>query len=451
MKFRDYQAIYKKKTGLSKRLYLRSKQVFAGGINHNIRYFSPYPFYVQKAIKNSLFDVDGNVLTDYWMGHWALILGHSHPAVVSTLSKQVRSGVLFGTANALSVDLAEAIQRLIPKAELMRFSSTGSEATMYAVRLARASTGKRVIAKVIGGWHGFNTTLLQSVNYPFEYEESLGLIQEEEQFVESLPFNDLGRSLKILESIKDDLAGIIVEPVLGAGGCVPATREYLVGLQEFARKNSSIFILDEIVTGFRLSIHGAMSIYNLDPDLFTLGKIIGGGMPVGLVCGRKEIMSLADPVLRDQKYKRCSIGGGTFSANPATMSAGLATLKHLKNHRQTLYTRINDLGTQARKRISDIFRDSKFTVKVSGTGSLFMPHFLGTRASESKISVDNALSVAASNQELLVRYHMLLMVHYNIFFLPGKMGCFSEAHTAGDLERLIEATESIVSSDLLIR
>ena len=213
----DYQVVYQRKTGLSKKFYTRSKRVFAGGINHNIRYFSPYPFYVRRAIKNSLFDVDGNRFTDYWMGHWALILGHSHPAVLSALIRQAKSGVLFGTANAVSVDLAEAIQRLMPRAELMRFSSTGSEATMYAVRLARAATGKRVIAKVIGGWHGFNSTLLQTVNFPFEYEESLGMVQEEEHFLESLPFNDLDRSLKILESRKDDLAGIIIEPVLGVG------------------------------------------------------------------------------------------------------------------------------------------------------------------------------------------------------------------------------------------
>ena len=175
------------KTRLSKKIYSRAQHVFAGGINHNIRFFSPYPFFVQKALKNYLVDVDGNKYTDYWMGHWALILGHSHQAVSSVYSRQAKSGILFGTANTLSVQLAETIQKLMPRAELMRFSSTGSEATMYSVRLARAATGKRVIAKAIGGWHGFNTTLLQTVNYPFEFDESLGLIPEEEQFVESIP------------------------------------------------------------------------------------------------------------------------------------------------------------------------------------------------------------------------------------------------------------------------
>lgn len=448
MKFEEYLAAYQRKTRLSKKLYTRSQHVFAGGINHNIRFFSPYPFFVQKAIKNCLFDVDGNKYTDYWMGHWALILGHSHPAVSSVSSRQAKSGILFGTANTLSVQLAETIQKLMPRAELMRFSSTGSEATMYSVRLARAATGKRVIAKVIGGWHGFNTTLLQTVNYPFEYDESLGLIQEEEQFVESIPFNDLDRSLKILETRKDDLAGIIIEPVLGAGGCIPATRDYLIGLQEFAKKNSSLFILDEIVTGFRISIHGAMSEYNLEPDLFTLGKIIGGGMPVGLVCGSKEIMSLAEPILRDQKYKRCSIGGGTFSANPATMSAGLSTLNYLKSNKQTIYTKLNSLGDQLRKRLTRLFNDSKINVKVTGMGSLFMPHFLGRR-DNNKDKVDNALDVATANQKLLHMYHISLMARHNIFFLPGKMGCFSDAHNTNDLERLISATEAIVESGVL--
>ena len=448
MKFEEYQVAYQRKTRLSKKLYTRSQHVFAGGINHNIRFFSPYPFFVQKAIKNCLFDVDGNKYTDYWMGHWALILGHSHPAVSSVSSRQAKSGILFGTANTLSVQLAETIQKLMPRAELMRFSSTGSEATMYSVRLARAATGKRVIAKVIGGWHGFNTTLLQTVNYPFEYDESLGLIQEEEQFVESIPFNDLDRSLKILETRKDDLAGIIIEPVLGAGGCIPATRDYLIGLQEFAKKNSSLFILDEIVTGFRISIHGAMSEYNLEPDLFTLGKIIGGGMPVGLVCGSKEIMSLAEPILRDQKYKRCSIGGGTFSANPATMSAGLSTLNYLKSNKQTIYTKLNSLGEQLRKRLTRLFNDSKINVKVTGMGSLFMPHFLGRR-DNNKDKVDNALDVATANQKLLHMYHISLMARHNIFFLPGKMGCFSDAHNTNDLERLISATEAIVESGVL--
>jgi glutamate-1-semialdehyde 2,1-aminomutase len=447
MKFKDYQTLYESKTRSSKKIYARSLKVFPGGINHNIRFFEPYPFFVSKAKRNFLFDADGNRYTDYWMGHWALVLGHSHPSVITAVSKQIKSGTLYGTVNNISVELAEAIQKLMPKAELIRFSSTGSEATMYAIRVARAKTGKRVIVKAIGGWHGFNTSLLQTVNYPFEFDESLGILYEEGNFVESIPFNDLDRSLKVLESIKDDLAGIIIEPILGAGGCIPAARQYLLGLQEFAKKNGSLFILDEIVTGFRISIHGAMNVYRLDPDLFTLGKIVGGGMPVGVVCGKKDVMSIVDPIRMKQKYKRCSIGGGTFSANPVTMSAGLATIKYLKTNKESLYNKLNKLGSEARKRISKIFYDAKINVELTGKGSLFLTHFLNGNVTK----IDNAAAVAMSNRKLLNRYHIALLAKHDIFFLPGKMGCFSEAHNDNDLGELVSATESIVNTGMLSR
>src|SRR5581483_126890 len=159
---------YEGKRRRSAKLYSRARELFPGGISHNIRFFEPYPFFVKRARGKSLVDVDGNTYTDYWMGHWALILGHSPAIVASRLALQAKNGTLFGTTNELSIELAELIQRFMPSAELMRFSSTGSEATMYAVRLARAKTGRRVIAKAIGGWHGFNGSLMQSVNYPFE-------------------------------------------------------------------------------------------------------------------------------------------------------------------------------------------------------------------------------------------------------------------------------------------
>src|SRR3990170_4813258 len=166
---------YKKNTKHSNLLYKKSIRFFPGGISHNIRFFTPYPFFVKRALGRYLVDVDGNTYTDYWMGHWALILGHSPKNVSLALYKQVKNGTLYGTVNTISIELAETIQKLMPKAEKMRFATTGSEATMYAVRLARAKTGRRVIAKAIGGWHGFNTTLMQTVNYPFEAEEGPGL------------------------------------------------------------------------------------------------------------------------------------------------------------------------------------------------------------------------------------------------------------------------------------
>jgi glutamate-1-semialdehyde 2,1-aminomutase len=438
---RDYVKNYERKTTRSKRLYSRSAKVFPGGISHNIRYFEPYPFFVNAAKGRQLRDVDGNRYTDYWMGHWALILGHSPRPVAGALAAQMRNGTLYGTVNDASVELAETIQKMMPRAEMMRFSTTGSEATMYAVRLARAKTGRRVIAKAIGGWHGFNTTLMQTVNYPFEAEEGPGLVQDEGQYVESISFNNLEASLKVLETIKDDLACVIIEPVLGGAGCIPPAEGYLQGLQEFAKKNGSLFILDEIVTGFRLSLHGAMSTYKLEPDLFTLGKICGGGMPIGIVCGNKEIMSLADPVSIRDKEARCAIGGGTFSANPVTMAAGLATLNFLKKNKG-VYAKIDRLGGMARKGLAKIFADAKIPCQVTGLGSIFLTHF-------GKETVQDASDVATSDRGLLARYHLALMADHGIFFLPTKMGAFSYAHDESDVRRLLAATEKIVQSGLL--
>src|SRR4026209_1197448 len=234
MQFSKVQRSYKNRTHKSKKLYDRSLKVFPGGVNHNIRFFEPYPFFTKAAKGKYLYDVDGNKYTDFWMGHWALILGHSPEPVVKALSEQIENGTLYGTTNNISVELAEVIQKLMPRAESMRFSNTGREATMYAVRMARAKTGKRVIAKVMGGWHGFNTTLMQTVNHPFEVLEGPGIIEDDGQFVESIPCNDLDRSLKVLESIKDDLACIIIEPILGTAGCIVPEDRYLQGLQQFA-------------------------------------------------------------------------------------------------------------------------------------------------------------------------------------------------------------------------
>jgi len=436
---------YENKTQTSKKLFEKANNVFAGGINHNIRYYKPYPFFSKRAKGKNLYDVDDNEYTDYWMGHWSLLLGHSPPPVVRALSQQLRNGTLYGTANNISLELGELIQRLMPGAENLRFSSTGSEATMYAVRLARAKSQKRVIAKIIGGWHGFNTTLLQTVNYPFHKLEGVGLIAEEEQFVESLPFNDLELSIKILESVIEDLACIILEPILAGAGCITPDVGYLKGLQEFARKNDIILILDEIVTGFRLSIGGAARKFDLTPDLFTLGKIVGGGMPIGIVCGKKEIMSLADPVFIKENDARCNIGGGTYSCNPMTMAAGLATIKYIDKNKDEIYNKINDLGAKARAGLAKIFSEAKIDVQVTGEGSLFLTHFLNNKVR----SIRNSADAALSDRDLLYRYHMGLIALHQIFFLPSKMGAISSVHTNTDIARLLDATRSLVDSGRL--
>ncbi len=437
--------LYKKKTHNSRKFYNDSVKIFPGGISHNIRFFRPYPFFVNKATNKHLIDVDGNRYVDYWMGHWALILGHSPKVVVKKLDRQIRKGTLSGTANHISIKLGETIKKSIPISELLRFCTTGSEATMYAIRIARAVTKKRIICKTIGGWHGFNTDLMHSVNYPFEIDEGVGMTGREGDFVESIPFNDLDRSIRLLESVKDDLACIIIEPLLGGGGCIPAHINFLKGLEEYCKRNDILFILDEIVTGFRLNFGSVSSLYHLNPDMITLGKIVGGGLPIGVVCGKKEIMKVANPVENRNKEQLCYIGGGTFSSNPLTMTAGYATLDYISKNRQTVYNKINKLGDIARNGLKKLFSDYGLKTEVTGIGSLFLTHFLSNKVSE----ITNANDVALSDNDTLTKYHFSLMAKYGIFFLPHKMGAISIVHDVKDIQSLINATEKIIESDIL--
>ena len=433
-----YVKLYESKTMKSRSLFVQSKKRFPGGVSHNIRFFEPYPFFTQRAHRKHLHDIDNNQYTDYWMGHWSMILGHAPSVVVNALKQKVPEGTIFGTVNELSIRLADTISKVMPNAELMRFASTGSEATMHTIRLARAYTGKRVVAKIEGGWHGFNTSLLKSVSSPFDEGEGKGLLEEEMKYVISLPFNKLEESIKILDSVKDDLACIIVEPLIGGSGCIPAERNYLHGLQEIARKLNALFILDEIVTGFRLSLGGAQRLFSLDPDLFTLGKIAGGGMPIGIVCGKREIMEISNPIGKEKK-ERCSIGGGTFSSNPISMAAGLATLVHIIGKENVIYENIGKMGEYARQGIDKVMNENNVRVKTTGMGSLFLTHFLTDKISD----INNAVDVANCNKNLQKIYHLALTAKYGIFFLPHKLGAISIEHNKNDIEKLIDASEEL--------
>ena len=412
-------------------MFAKSSKLHVNGVSHNIRFYEPYPFVVKSSAGKNLVDVDNHKYTDYWMGHWSLILGHGPKNVKESLKKQIEKSWMYGTVNEQTVKLSELISKAVPVAEKIRYVTSGTEATMYAVRLARSVTGKKIIAKIDGGWHGYTSDLLKSVNWPFTESESSGVINEEK--IISIPYNDLEKSLKILKYHSKNLAGVIIEPVLGGGGCIPATKEYLKGIQEFVHKNKSLFILDEIVTGFRFRYGCLYPTMKLDPDIVTLGKIVGGGMSIGVMCGKKEIMEYADTTGK-KKSERSYVGGGTFSANPASMTSGYATLKHLKT-RKSIYSEINLLGEFARKELNKIF-DGR--VAITGKGSLFMTHFLKGNITE----VTNSGQAAKCDSQLLQKYHFKMIAQDGIFFLPGKLGAISHAHTKEDIKKMVLASEN---------
>ena len=425
---------YKKKTPTSAKLFAKSAKLHVNGISHNIRFFKPYPFVTRSSQGKFLADVDGNKFTDYWMGHWSLILGHANNTVKIKVEQQLSKGWMHGTLNEPTINLSEIIQKAVPVAEKIRYVTSGTEATMYAIRLARSATGKKTIAKIDGGWHGYTSDLLKTVNWPFTKSESSGLVDE--KHIVSIPYNDLTKSIKILNTVKNDLAGVIVEPVLGGGGCIAARPEYLKGLQEFVHKNNSLLILDEIVTGFRFRYGCLYPTMKIKPDIVTLGKIVGGGFPIGVICGYNKIMNYAD-TSKFEKEQRAYVGGGTFSANPISMTAGFQTLTKLKNSK-SIYEKINQMGHDARIKLAKTF-DGK--VIVTGIGSLFMTHFKSNGISE----ILNSQDAAQCDAKMLSRYHFKMITDDDIFFLPGKLGAISNAHTNSDIKKMIQATQEFVS------
>ena len=427
--------LYKKNTIKSSRLFKKSKKFHVNGVHHNIRFFEPYPFVTKSSNGKFLVDVDSNKYVDYWMGHWSLILGHSPKNVLHDAKTQLDNGWMHGTLSNNTIKLSEKISKAVPVAEKIRYATTGTEATMYAVRLARTATRRKIIAKIDGGWHGYTTDLLKTVNWPFQKSESRGITDE--KHIVSLPYNDLENSIRILKSISNDLAAVIIEPVLGGGGCIPATKEYLTGIEEFCHKNNSLFILDEIVTGFRFRYGCLYNTMKLDPDIVTLGKIVGGGFPIGVICGKDEFMNYANTSLFS-KSNRAYIGGGTFSANPLSMIAGESTLRMIKNKGNTLYERLNRFGSKTRKMLDKKFAGDVIT---TGVGSLFLTHFLKGKITEIKNSTD----AAKCNTKKLHDYHFHMIANDKIFFLPGKLGAFSDVHTKSDITAIMKSTDNFLT------
>lgn len=418
---------YASQTEKSRILFERAKRVLPAGVSYGIRYFEPYPFYTRRARGSKLYDVDGNEYVDFWLGHTAHILGHGHPKILKVVKKQIEDGTHFGTAHEYEVELAEQVAKMVHSAEMTRFTNSGTEANMYATRLARAFTKKRRIGKFEGGWHGGYDALHTGVKYPFDMPESAGLTSGALEDTVLLPYNDLeGVRMKL----KDEFASIVVEPVLGAGGGVPADKEFLKGLRELCTEKDAMLIFDEVITGFRLAAGGAQEYFGVEPDLTIFGKILGGGFPVGAFSGRADVMQTVNSLTH--KRPECSFHGGTFVANPVTMVAGLATLRLLEDGR--MIHGLNESGDQVRRQLDKLFADRGVKVRMMGAGSLFNVHFTDR-------PISNALDVYTADRVRLVEYNTSL-IQNGVFFLPTHNGALSTAHSREDIEKLYSATEA---------
>ncbi len=426
---------YNQRTPKSKELFERAGKVLPAGVSYGIRALPPYPFYVDHAKGVKVYDVDGNVYTDYWVGHGALILGHAPDPVIEAVEKQLPKGTHFGFSHIHEIELAERIVKYVPSAEMVRYTSSGTEANMYGTRLARAYTGRNKMLKIEGGWHGGYDSLHAYVSRPYGRLESAGLNPKTTEDTYAVPFNDLEAAKKASKEHK--LACIIVEPVMGAAGFLPPEPGYLEGLRELCDETDALLIFDEVITGFRLGMGGAQGYYGVTPDLTIMGKVIGGGFPVGAFCGPEEIMELID----QNKYpepERRSAHGGTFTGNPITMVAGCATIDALKDG--TIHRHINRLGDKMRAGLEDIFDRSIFHATVTGVGSTFGIHF-------QKDEPKNAGDTAKNNLEMTRAYFRYLLEENIIYLSPTvSHSWISSPHTDEDVELYLTTTERFLKN-----
>lgn len=423
------ESAYRGRTKASAAMAARAKAVIPGGTSHALRWYDPYPFFVARAQGSHAWDLDGNGYVDFWMGHWALILGHSPPVVVEALRRQMEEGTHWGMVSALEVEYAELIHEIVPCAERVVFTNTGSEANMYAVRLARGFTGGHRVLKLEGGWHGYNTDLIPGDRH----RPSVGLPPDARSNVGTIPFNDLKSARAKIETTPD-LAAVIIEPFLGGSSFITPDPEYLRGLREACDDQGCILIFDEVVTGFRLALGGAQEYYGVKPDLATFAKVLGGGLPAACIAGREDIMELANARRWGDKGKAVAIGGGTFSTNPLSMTAGLATVRYLKDH-PDLYGELEAKGNRVRRGIEEALGDAKVPAECTGVESLFETHFFQSKPVPLRSYADVERATLPGFADGPLR---MALLNRGFYTMHGG-GAISAAHSDEELEALVAA------------
>lgn len=421
-------------------LWNRSITKFPGGINHNNRtlglpLIDAYPVFISHSSEITLADIDNNAYTDYWLGHYSQILGHNHPTISNAITNQLEKGWMFGTVIEQQVKLAEKISSISKHIEEMRFQTSGSESVMNALRLARAYTKRNIIAKVDLGWHGANETINNGTKHKIiEIEDSESLSGQK-----VVTFRLTHESvIHLFKEYGQHLACVLIEPVIGSGGAFQVDLELLKLIRESCDTYGVILIFDEIITGFRFQYGLYQDKINIHSDLTTLGKVLGGGFPIGCVGGLEEIMELANP--SSNKSNKVTIGGGTYSSHPVTMSAGVATLDVLASKKDD-YEKLNNLGDYFRQQLNEIFKAQSQKIIASNYGSLLFINWLNGNPWEKEIpSIEIMNSIDKTNQSFL----QLALLNRKIYGNHG-IGALSFLHTKQTIDKAIETVNEVVS------
>ncbi len=439
---------YVQKTPKSLEFSKVSQHVMPGGVTANIKFFEPYPVVMKKGTGAYLTDIDGNEYIDYLLSYGALMTGHGHPKVLDAIHKQMQEDgtLLFGTPHHLEVKMGQKIQSLYPSMEKIRYTNSGTEATLLSIRLAYAYTGKYKIAKFEGHYHGGYDQVLLSVNPPVDQagpprkpkaiSESQGLHPNHLENTIILPFNDLEATNDILTTAQDQIAAVILEPI--QAGYIPAEQEFMDGLRKITADLGILLIFDEVKTGFRLSLGGAQELYGIKPDLTALGKVVGGGFPFGIVGGKEEILNRSAPsaaadVFDSSQSKHSGardvlFHSGTYNGHPTVLAAGLATIEILEQEIQQVFKRT----TQLKKGINKLLSAKGIHSKTVGRGSIF--NLIIT----DKENIKNYRDLQKSNFALRkeIDYHLLAQ---GIYTKPLNRYSLSTVHGEKEIEKTLEA------------
>jgi glutamate-1-semialdehyde 2,1-aminomutase len=430
---------YTSKTARSRALHEEALAVMPGGNSRTTTFFDPYPFYFQRGQGAHIWDADGVERIDFNNNYTSLVLGHAHGDVVKAVQGVAENGLSFPGPTEHEIRLAEAITRRIPSVESLRFTNSGTEATMNAVRLARAFTGRSKLAKFEGAFHGTHDWVMVSVSpdpkaagnrkRPKPVAWSAGIPPAVLKHTVVLPWNDQEACADILDREGDEVAALIVDPILCNAGLIPPVDGFLPWLREETRRRGIVLIFDEVIS-FRVAWGGAQERFGVRPDLTTLGKIIGGGLPVGAFGGRRDIMDYYDPRKGAARISQ----GGTFNANPVTMAAGLATLNALTPE---AYARLDALGERLRGGVSRLLAATRRKGQVTGVGSLFWLHWTTEKLTDYR-------SARPKDAETPLRVFMGL-VNEGILMTQRGLGAIALATSDEDVDRFVNALARVLA------
>ncbi len=427
----------------SRKLHDQARGLFPDGVTHDLRYLEPFPIYVTRAEGACKWDVDGHPLIDFWCGHGSILLGHSHPAVVAAVQQQMARATHPGACHELEIEWGRWVQRLVPSAERLRFVSSGTEATLMALRLARMHTGKPRFLKFAGHFHGWNDFVIPAADLPYDGSPVPGVPREVAANTVVVPPNDLAAVERALET-DPEIGCVILEPTGGHWGAVPIRGDFLKALRALTAKHNRLLIFDEVISGFRVSPGGAQAHYGVTPDLTTLAKILAGGLPGGCVAGRADVLAHLEFRPGKPKMKH----PGTFNANPLSAAAGVATLQLVATGEPC--RRATCIGYLMRKKLNGLFlgRGINWVAYGEFSGFKLLPNYRGPRpAGDDFVPYGGAHDqLDGSKDARLVQAFRRGMLLHGVD-LPGLSGMTTAAHTEAHVEQAVAAVAGTI--DLL--